>query len=230
MGGDPIADLRAVTGDDVQDALGEAGGLEQPRDEKTAADRRLGGRFEHDAVAEGDRRRDRPQRELEREVPRRDDADDADRFALDDVLLPLDLRSAVAPRHPERIGGDVVHHLAGRSELPRRLRSGAAGLDRQQFRQLLVVRLDEVLDVADDLAALLREDVSPLFLRPSGRLERLVDVGDGARGNLAHDLARGGILDGNRLLAVGRPPLAVDVQAAPVRVDREVARLYPCRS
>ena len=49
------------------------------------------GRLEHDRVAVGERRRDLPGGNRDREVPRRDDADDADRLARH---LDVDARAA----------------------------------------------------------------------------------------------------------------------------------------
>jgi hypothetical protein len=57
------------------------------------------GRLEDDGVAVGQRRRDLPRRDRDREIPRRDDADDADRLARDlDVDAGTHLGNLLAGR------------------------------------------------------------------------------------------------------------------------------------
>ena len=89
-----------VTGDHRDFVLGE--GLGDQRSQQLAGRRRDLRRLDHRAIAGGERRRERHQRERERVVPRRDDADDAER-------LRLDVRAAQAHRQrdaPSR--ADVV--------------------------------------------------------------------------------------------------------------------------
>jgi hypothetical protein len=75
-----LADHRAAAHDEVEHALRQAGARQDLGQRPGAAGHEVG-RLEHDAVAVGQRRRDLPGRDGDREVPRRDDADHADRLA-----------------------------------------------------------------------------------------------------------------------------------------------------
>ena len=77
----------AVAGDDVDDARREAGLLEQLA-EAQRRERRLLGRLQHDGVAAGERDAELPRRHQQREVPRDDLADDADRLAQRAIREP----------------------------------------------------------------------------------------------------------------------------------------------
>ena len=71
------------------------------------------GRLEHHAIAVGERRGDLPGRDRDREVPRRDQRDDADRLARD---LDLDAGPDVAVFSPARrnaLAGEEREDLAG---------------------------------------------------------------------------------------------------------------------
>ena len=70
---------RAVAGHDVDDAVGEAGFLGQRRHAQ-GRQRRLLGRLQDDGVAGRQGRAPLPRLHQQREVPRDDLADDADRF------------------------------------------------------------------------------------------------------------------------------------------------------
>ena len=95
-GGERRADLRAVAVHHVQHARRQdvADQVHQHRE----AQRRVGGRLDHHAVAAGQRRRHLPRRHQQREVPRDDLADDAHRL-------------------PEVIGDGVVVDFAERAFL-----------------------------------------------------------------------------------------------------------------
>ena len=67
-------------GDDVDDAGGDVGLLGDQPAEQRGVPRRVGRRLEHHGVAGGERLADLVDRHLEREVPRGDGADDADRL------------------------------------------------------------------------------------------------------------------------------------------------------
>jgi ParB family chromosome partitioning protein len=73
-----------VAGQDVQDAVGQAGFLEEAGQEQAAGDGGARVRLEHDRVAEGERRGEGPQGQHHRDVPRRDHADDAEWHAARD--------------------------------------------------------------------------------------------------------------------------------------------------
>ena len=82
------------------------------------------GRLEHDGVAGGERGREAPARDRHREVPRHDDADDAERLlerhveAAGDRDLPAE--------EPLRRRGVVVEHVADVARLPPGVADGVA--------------------------------------------------------------------------------------------------------
>ena len=99
-----LADGRGVTRrDDVEHARRDVGVLGRDLADERGAPRRVGRGLQDHGVAGGERGRDLRQVEHEREVPRRDRADDADRLAHD----------APGARHPE----ELVH---GRGRTPTR--------------------------------------------------------------------------------------------------------------
>ncbi len=78
--GKGLAGILAEAVDEVPHALGQAR-LLGDLDQQAGRERREFRRLVHDGAAGGQRRRDLPGREHERRVPRRDDADRADRHA-----------------------------------------------------------------------------------------------------------------------------------------------------
>ena len=83
------------------------------------------GRLEHHRVAVAERRRDLPGRDGDREIPRRDDADDADRLARDlDADAGPDRRHGLA-RQPQRLAGEELEDLRRRGSPRRCPRAGS---------------------------------------------------------------------------------------------------------
>ena len=118
-----LADDRAVAHHEVEHALRRAGALEDVDDRVRAARHEIG-RLEDDGVAVGERRRDLPGRNGDREIPRRDDADDADRLARD---LDADARAHAGhllAGEPQRLAGEEIEDLPG-ARRPRRSPSGS---------------------------------------------------------------------------------------------------------
>ena len=103
------ADLGAVAEDDVEHAWRQH--VADHVHEHGKAHRRVGCRFDHDAVARGERRRELPRRHQQREVPRDDLTDDPERLL-------------------EVIGDGVVVDLAERCLPPRGCRRRSSGNDR----------------------------------------------------------------------------------------------------
>src|SRR5262249_42204635 len=108
---------RAVAGHDVDDAVGEAGLLRQGGDAQ-GGQRRLLGRVQDDGAAGRKGRTPLPRLHQEREVPRNDLADDADRFVpcvtekwtLDGDRLAVDL---VGPAGVVAIAFDGQRQVGG---------------------------------------------------------------------------------------------------------------------
>ena len=97
MLGQRLAGVLAEAVDEVPHALRQAG-LLGDLDQQARRQRRQFGRLVDDGAAGGERRRDLPGRQHEGRVPRRDDADRADRRAGRDVDLAVGPRSALPSR------------------------------------------------------------------------------------------------------------------------------------
>ena len=136
----PPADDRALAGDDVEDAFGDAGFQRQLGEAEHGQRRQLGG-LEDDGVAARERRADLPARDVEREVPRHDEADDAERLAerRGDAAGDGD-RVAVVLVDGARVEVEDLRHHA---DLAACARDGLADVLRLDPGKLLVVLLDE---------------------------------------------------------------------------------------
>ena len=102
------------------------------------------GRFEDDRVAVGQGRSDLPCRNGNREVPRRDDAHDANCFAGD---LDADARPHAwnqFARQPQRLAGEEIEDLGGPHGLANALDQRLAFLARQIAAQLVLASHDLV--------------------------------------------------------------------------------------
>ena len=139
-------------------------------------ERRDLGRLHHDAVAGGERRRHLPAREHQREVPRHDLADDADRLAqrvvqearLDRDRLALELVGHAAE---VAVAGGRARHVE-RARVAQRM----AGVERFEARQLVGVGLDEVGELEQDAAAVGRRHAAPGREGALRRSDGAVDV------------------------------------------------------
>ena len=90
------------------------------------------GRLEHDGVAGGQRRREAPAGDRHREVPRHDDADDAERLVEGDVDAAGD--RDLPAEQPLRRRGVVVEAVADVAGLPAGVAPGVAGVARPRAR------------------------------------------------------------------------------------------------
>ena len=174
---------------DVDDALRDAG-LERELGEPQRRERRQLRRLEHDRVAARERRPELPGRDVEREVPGHDQADDAERLAEGDVDAARD-RDRLAVVLVDRAGVEV-EDLRDHADLAARAGDRLADVARLDPRELLGVLLDERREPAQQPRAVGRRD------RPPGR-ERRLRAGDGGVG-----LLDAGLLElGDRLLGRG---------------------------
>ncbi len=204
----------AVTGDEVQHALGQTGGLELLGQLERDQRRVLVG-LEHDGVARGQRRADLPDDDQQRDVPRHDRGHHAQRLAaqhthgrdrpdLGPVLLELVGRREV---------GDVTQLGDGQAKV-----QGPGDADRRavlpglQGRQLLQPLLQAVRDRVQHRGTLLRRGTPPLprLVRGLGGGNRPVHVGGPALGDRCHQLVRRGTA--NLVLLGGVDPFSVDEQ------------------
>ena len=118
MRDDGFADDAARARDDVEHA-GRQADLVRGFGEHERAERRHLRRLQHDRAAGGERRRDLADHLVQRVVPRRDAADDADRLLDDERVAELffELRLADELRvHPDHHDRELGLHLGGEPE------------------------------------------------------------------------------------------------------------------
>ena len=214
-----LADLGAA-GDDVQDAGGQARLLEEARDQDAAGDGRVEIALQHHGVPEGKRRSERPHREDDREVPRRDHADHADRSPA---------RRRGAPRHRrgqlplELVGGQgcSLLELADRgADLVCRLPFDRARLADHPAGDLLAVQFEELPGAAHDRDPLGHRQSRPRRAERGRPIRRRGDGAAFADAGASERLAGGGIGRVDRLRGVD-PSVAEDLPR-PLLVVEEV--------
>ena len=184
---------RALPGDQVQNAVGQAAfgaDLHQPQQAERC---HLGG-FEHHRIARRQRRRDLPRGNHQREIPRHDRPDHADRLAVDQ------------PQNPGLRRGDFAGQFVDRLGIEPKGRGGAArlGLDRHADLGAVVAHpahgqrqrlgLDRVGNLVQHFLALDRGGAGP-----DPRLEHAT-----GRGHGGIDIRRAGIGDAAQALPVNR--------------------------
>ena len=229
MGDELRADV-ALAGQEVQDALGDAGGV-QRLDDRERAGRRLLGGLEHDAVAGRQAGGDHPGGDREREVPRADDGDDAARGVAQRVALAGELDEPVAGLERDRLLRVVLEEVD-------RLADVAVGL-RPRLRALADGQRGERRAAAAQLAGGAREDrgarvgaaVLPRRCGLRGGPHRGVDVGGVSRPSPARRRAPGapGSVESKRRLVAalaadehGDAPRELPVERGE-RVDQRLA-------
>ena len=125
-----LADHRAAAHHQVEHAGRQPGAADDLGERPGAARHEVGG-LEHDAVAVGERRRDLPGRDRDREVPRRDEPDDADRLAGDLDLDAGPHRGQLLAGEPQRLAGEELEDLPGARRLADAFGQGLALLARR---------------------------------------------------------------------------------------------------
>ena len=152
-------------------------------------------RLVDDRAARRQGRRDLPGRQHERRVPRRDDADRADRLP-GRVVQVLVGRQGEAVRRLGRAVGEIA--VVGRRTFGRRLHEadGLAGIEAFEQRDLLAARHDQVGDPVQDLLARLAGSTAPVRERRFGRFGGLADL----RRSSARHVAELGIIDRGQIL------------------------------
>ncbi len=117
-----------------------------------AARHQVGG-LQHHAIAEGQGRRDLPGRDRDWEVPRRDEADDADRFARD---LHADVRShrrQQFARQPQAFAREELEDLAGARGLADAFGLGLAFFASEQRAEFFLARKNLGADLVERIGA-----------------------------------------------------------------------------
>src|SRR5918997_1750755 len=159
---------RALALDDVQDAVGEAAGLEE-LGEGVADGGGVFGRFPDNGVAAGEGRDQVPRRHGHGEVPGRYDRRDPHRHPEREELLVRHLArhglavEAAAPPRQEVRGVFYLLHLAQRLDV------GLADLEGDEAGEGLLVLLDDAPDFLYDLRPYRRRHRGPVLLRPARR-------------------------------------------------------------
>ncbi len=150
---------------------------------------RLLGRFQHHAIAAGESGRELPHRHEDREVPRDDLTDHAERLVIvigDRVVIDL--------RERAFLGADAGREIAEMIDCQRNVGEGRLadrlavvdGLDRREHLEVL---LHAVGDLVENGGARSGRGFAPGILRLMRRVERKLDVGRLRAGDLAHRLA-----------------------------------------
>src|SRR6266705_2481992 len=210
IGGHFAPDRGGAAGEHAEDTLWNSRALAQ----FSHRERRVRGRgrgFQDHGAARGERRARFAGDHGVGEIPRRDRRAHADRLLDDDdALVGLVSGNGVAVdalpflREPLDEGGAV-------GDLGARLRERLALLGGEDLRQVFLVRHHQVEPFAKDHGALFRGLRAPGGKRGVRRLDRAACLRRAHVGHGPEDLAGGGVVDGNRLAAVGVGPFAVDV-------------------
>ena len=194
-----LADDRAPPHDEVEDALRQPGAHEDV-DDRPGAARHEVGRLEDHRVAVAERRRDLPRGDRDREIPRRDDADDADRLARHGHLdAGAHARDGLAGE-PQAFAGEEIEDLPGAHRLADAVGERLAFLAREQPPDLLAAVEDLVRSRLEDVVALLDAGARPGRERRLGRGDRLFGVAGAGPRVVADDVV------GVRRIDVGRRP------------------------
>ena len=204
--GDRFTDDRPDPADQIEHA-GREPHLVDDVGQDERVDRRHLARLQHDGAAGGQRRGDLEDDLVQRVVPRRDGAHDADRLTDDegvpDLLLPFEALGGVGGIG-ERAGGQA--HLDGS-----RQRHRHAHLVRDDLGDLVGAGAERLGDPGQQLAPLLAGGGGPAGEGGGGGLDGLVDVLGRALGNGGEDLFGGRVDDLQGALAGRGDPGPVDV-------------------
>ncbi len=187
-------------------------GIDEAADQLGRRGRRLLGRLDDDRASRRKRARQFAHHLVEREVPGREGGDRADRL-LDDELI-----DAVLPRRDDaavgaaRLLGEPVDDVGGGERLHLRFGQRLALLHRHDAGDRLGAFANEVAGLAHQLGALEGGAPAPLVEAAFGRGQRVVEIAARGVGDGADLLLRGGVEDRDGAAALGRAPLAVDVE------------------
>jgi hypothetical protein len=173
------ADFRAGTSHEVDRAFRDARLVERFHHAQRT-ERRQVRRLQHDGIAGDQRGRGLPRRNRNREVPRRDQADDAERTParLDEHAIAL--RWRVLAAKPRALAAEVPQDVDRAADFAARFRQGLPFLARHLARYLIGARLEQVRRAVEHLAALRSRHRGPRRLcggRRGDRLARVVAVG-----------------------------------------------------
>ena len=215
---DPVPHLAAEPVHEVDDAVGHAG-LDEQLDEALREHRRVVRGLEDDGVPAHERRDDLPRGNGDREVPRRDHADHADRLPDAHLELVGQLRRRRVAEEAPALAGHVVAHVDRFLDVAARLREHLPHLARHELRELVLVLGDERAETEEDLAALRRGHEPPARVGLLRGLHGAIDVLRRRPRERPDQVAVGGAPALERL-ARGVDPLAADEIAKRLRARR----------
>ena len=145
-------------------------------------------RLENDRVAVGERRRNLPCWNREREVPGRNDADDADRLARDFDIHTGSGGGELLAWNSQSFAGEKIKYMPGAGGFANRLGQRLALLAGEQLAKLLATRKDLGRGAQENIVPFLRRRARPSRKGGVGRLDRGVGLrGVGLR-VFAHDV------------------------------------------
>eukprot|EP01022_Parablepharisma_sp_SALTPOND_P021543 TRINITY_DN427_c0_g3_i1.p1 TRINITY_DN427_c0_g3~~TRINITY_DN427_c0_g3_i1.p1 ORF type:complete len:877 (-),score=398.28 TRINITY_DN427_c0_g3_i1:14792-17422(-) len=199
-----------VTLHDVEDAIGQAGFLQQLGDQQ----RRRGialGRLQHEAVATGDGDGEHPHRHHRREVEWRDAGHHAQRLAhRPGIDATGDLVGVFALEHLRDAGGELDDLDAAR-HFALGIRKGLAMLAHDEAGDVVGPLLDQVQEAEQHPRARQRRRIGPAGEGRHARLDGGIDLFGGAQRHLRHRHAQRRVEDIGIAPALGIDALAADV-------------------
>ena len=157
---DRLTNHRAPPDNQIEHALRNAGAHDDLGQRMGGSGHEIRG-LEHHRVSVGEGRRDFPGRDRDREIPWRNDSDDADRLARD---LDVDVRphaGELLARNSQRFAGEEVEDLAGAGRLADAFGQRLALFAREQAPELVAPRQNLSRDAQEDVMALLRRRSRP---------------------------------------------------------------------
>ena len=202
-----LPDHRAGADHEVEHTCRNAGAGDDLGQRMRRARHQLG-RLEHHGVAVAEGRRDLPGRDGDGEVPRRDDADDADGLARDLNADAGTDRGDRLARKAQRLAGEELEDLPGAGRFADALGQGLALFTAEQRAELLAAGEDLVGGLAQDGMSLQEAGARPHGERRLGRRDRPGRIGGTGAGVVPDDLIGIGGVDVGNALAID--PFAVD--------------------
>ena len=228
MPDEPVADRAAPAVDDVDDPLRNAGFVEQ-LDEALPERRCVGRRLEDDRVSGDECGCDLPRGDRNREVPRRDDADDADGHPDRHVELVRELGGRRLAEEAPAFAAHVVAHVDRFLHVAAGLRLDLPHLVGHQIGDLGLVLVKELREAEEDLAATWSRHESPVLERLFRSSDGTIDVLGARLRERPDELAVGGARAVEGLSRGGIHPRAADVVLKLSDCRGHAASLKPAR-
>ena len=173
--------------------------------QRPGATRHQVGRFEHDAVAIGQGRGDFPRRDRNREVPRGDQADHAQRFAGDfDVDARAHRRQVIAGQ-TQAFAGEELEDVAGAGHFANGFGQGLALFPGQQRAEFFAAGEDFGADFIQRIVARLNAGRRPGRERGARSVDGGIDLGQIGLGVFADDIGQFGRVDVGAVVGCRRP-------------------------